>query len=131
MKLTKMNTTELKSKVNGATVHKIKGISNGEIWMLRNNKILKLQKMKTSRNNKILKEISDAAIVLSLRNIENLGYTTSSIELFKCFVELKEIDTEVMDGMAVVTVEYSVLVIRQGKRGEDLYDITVMMPVKL
>jgi hypothetical protein len=46
-------------------------------------------------------------------------------------VELKEIDTEVMDGMAVVTVEYSVLVIRQGKRGEDLYDITVMIPVKL
>lgn len=130
MKITMMNTTEIKNKMNGATVHKINDINNGEIWVLRSNKILKLQKMKTSRKNKILK-ISDAAIVLSLRNIENLGYTTSSIEWFKCFVELKEIDTEVMDGMAVVTVEYSVLVIRQGKRGEDLYDITVMIPVKL
>ncbi len=131
MKLTKMNKEQVANKVNGATVHKIKDISNGEIWILRNNKMLKLKKMKTNRNNKILKEISDAAIVVTLRKITNLGYTTSSIEWFKCFAELKEIDTEVMDGMAVVTVEYSVLVIRQGKRGEDLYDTTVMIPVKL
>jgi hypothetical protein len=56
MKITMMNTTEIKNKMNGATVHKINDINNGEIWVLRSNKILKLQKMKTSRKNKILKK---------------------------------------------------------------------------
>src|SRR5690554_2194758 len=120
MKLTEMNQEQVLSKVTGATVHKIGGINNGEIWILRNNKILKLQKVKTNRNNKILKEISNAAIVIALRNIVKLGCTISNIKWFKCFVELKEIDTEIMDGMAVITVEYSVLVTRAGKRGKDL-----------
>lgn len=134
MKITEMNQEQLANKVNGATVHKIEGINNGEIWILRNNKMFKLQKVKTTRNNKILKEISDAAIVITLRNIANLGCTVSSIKWFKCFAELKEIDTEVMDGMAVVTVEYSVIVTRAGKKGkdlEDLFDSTLMIPVKL